>query len=486
MIRNRLVLKSFAILVVLEMLPSLFWPGVSLALTSGPTAPEATSFEPVDTTDMVNLVTGDFVYNLPLLEVPGPSGGYPLSLSYHSGIKLDQDASWVGLGWTLNPGAINRSVNGFADDNQNISNIDRSFWEGGETSEFSIGIGVGIGGMASVNAGLVFAEDTYKGSGMGYYYGAGLEDNIGLGPVSFSSSLNHQGGVSPYGDRYSSTGFSVGIGKSTKLGIRAAANVGVSIDQDGKTIGSVSGGVNSLGATMSTSGGSGFSVGGFSGNVHNGRSGEISTDGYKYSASIPLGSVNLRLSKSYQRYWIDETANVGTYGSLYFPATLPSSGELDTKAFDVYDLQYPYSYVDRPPDETLAGAFIDYDNYTVLGQGIGGTIRPYHYQSYLVRQNKLDGSTYKVKSFPVGVNAKPHFRFVGDFSNRFEHNMNTDSFLSNSANPLSFAFSEDRRTGENGSEAYDANLNVLPGSRHVEWFTNAQINDNARNDVTLR
>ena len=38
------------------------------ALTSGPTAPEAMNFEPVDATDMVNLQTGDFTYNIPLLE----------------------------------------------------------------------------------------------------------------------------------------------------------------------------------------------------------------------------------------------------------------------------------------------------------------------------------------------------------------------------------------------------------------------------------
>src|SRR5215831_8575906 len=91
-------------------------PGISYALTSGPTQPEATSFEPIDTTDMVNMQTGDFTYNIPLLEVPGPEGGYPLSLSYHAGIQPNQDASWVGLGWTLNPGAISRFVNGYPDD----------------------------------------------------------------------------------------------------------------------------------------------------------------------------------------------------------------------------------------------------------------------------------------------------------------------------------------------------------------------------------
>ncbi len=51
------------------MLINVFSPAIGWALTAGPTAPEATSFEPIETTDIVDLKTGDFVYNIPLLEV---------------------------------------------------------------------------------------------------------------------------------------------------------------------------------------------------------------------------------------------------------------------------------------------------------------------------------------------------------------------------------------------------------------------------------
>jgi hypothetical protein len=82
------------------------------ALTSGPAQPEAQSFQPAGVSDMVDLQTGDFKYNIPLMDVDG----YPLNLSYQSGAGMEDEASWVGLGWTLNTGAINRQVRGVPDD----------------------------------------------------------------------------------------------------------------------------------------------------------------------------------------------------------------------------------------------------------------------------------------------------------------------------------------------------------------------------------
>lgn len=87
-------------------------PSVSYALTSGPSQPEVQSFEPVGTSQMVDLFSGDFNYNIPLLEV----GGYPINIAYHAGASMEQEASWVGLGWNLSPGAINRNMRGIPDD----------------------------------------------------------------------------------------------------------------------------------------------------------------------------------------------------------------------------------------------------------------------------------------------------------------------------------------------------------------------------------
>lgn len=115
-IRNR-SMKCAAVSLLAILVGEMCTPIAMQALTSGPTAPEFASFEPIGTTGMVNEFTGGFTYNLPVLEVPGPGGsGYPVSLAYHSGGTLEEDATWVGFGWTLNTGAINRSVRGFPDD----------------------------------------------------------------------------------------------------------------------------------------------------------------------------------------------------------------------------------------------------------------------------------------------------------------------------------------------------------------------------------
>ncbi|WAC02746.1 hypothetical protein N7U66_03480 [Lacinutrix neustonica] len=69
---------------------------------------------------MVDPFTGNFTYNLPVVQIPGPDGGgYAMSLSYHSGGSSEEESSWVGHGWTLNPGAINTSVRGNPDSYDN-------------------------------------------------------------------------------------------------------------------------------------------------------------------------------------------------------------------------------------------------------------------------------------------------------------------------------------------------------------------------------
>jgi hypothetical protein len=102
-------IAKFMLVVFLFQLVS---PLKTFALTGGPTQPEFQAFTPVGATDMVDLFTGDFSYNIPLMDVDG----YPINLSYHNVSNADQESSWVGLGWNVNLGEIDHTVRGLPDD----------------------------------------------------------------------------------------------------------------------------------------------------------------------------------------------------------------------------------------------------------------------------------------------------------------------------------------------------------------------------------
>ena len=116
--KKRIALRQVSVLLLIAIIYPFFIPVTLLAVTSGPTQPEYSGFSPGRMGgEQVDPFTGAFSYSIPLLEVPGTGGlSHPITLSYSSGAKPDQDASWVGFGWNLNSGAIVREVNGYPDD----------------------------------------------------------------------------------------------------------------------------------------------------------------------------------------------------------------------------------------------------------------------------------------------------------------------------------------------------------------------------------
>ncbi|MCD9019643.1 hypothetical protein [Parachryseolinea silvisoli] len=492
LIRKRILLKAFAVFFLLEIITSAVAPAVSWALTSGPTAPEATSFEPVDTTDMVNLNTGDLAYNLPLLEVPGPSGGYPLSLSYHAGIQPNEDASWTGLGWTLNPGAITRNVNGFADDHQSVANASRYFWAGGSTSTYSVGVTVGAAGTpASVSFGLSYSQDTYRGVG----YGSSMGFGMGVGGKKSPFDINASVSVDPYGGTYVGAGIGVSIRKSEKEAYGMSADVGLSTNFNqisGSTqVGSLlNGWSSSVGVSMAsgqgTSAGAAIAGATYSSNSRSGRMSQSSTG---FSLAIPVYyGVFVNLGYKYHRYWIDQVDQTNVSGALYYPTPDPdnvfSTHYFDHNNFDTYSTPDP-NFMGSNPDAAQGGTFPNFDHYYVNAQGLAGMMRPYYFQKHLYKRNNYrvdDDNDYQYTMIQYDLNRshdpedkRAEFRFLNDFSNRFEYDpAKLEPTEQPIATDMQYSFnSGTTKIGEFGTEPYTSNQ--IQGSRSVLWFTNEEI-----------
>ncbi|NJM80353.1 MAG: hypothetical protein HC854_13410 [Flavobacterium sp.] len=131
------------------------------ALTSGPTQPEFNAFTPIGTSDMVDLASGDFNYNIPIMDV----GGYPLNLAYNSGVTMDQEASWVGLGWNLNVGQIERQVRGLPDDFRGDEIIYQNEMRDNITVGMNLGLNFASFGWDALNIGpgLGVEYNNYEG-----------------------------------------------------------------------------------------------------------------------------------------------------------------------------------------------------------------------------------------------------------------------------------------------------------------------------------
>lgn len=153
-------IQSVVLLVVFSF--EIIYPTVAYALTDGPSQPEVSGFSPISNDNMVNLFTGDFNYNIPLMDV----GGYPINLAYEAGIGMEQEASWVGLGWSVNPGSITRNLRGLPDDFQGDRVVKQISMKKNYTVGVEGGMGVEVFGYGGLSGGLGVFYNSYKGYGL--------------------------------------------------------------------------------------------------------------------------------------------------------------------------------------------------------------------------------------------------------------------------------------------------------------------------------
>lgn len=190
--------KTVAIYLAMMILLETFQPMQIYALTGGPSQPEFESFTPIGTSDMVDLASGDFNYNIPIMDV----GGYPLNLVYNSNLTMDQETSWVGLGWDLNVGQISRQVRGLPDD----FNGDEMIYENSIKPNITVGANVnafiaGFGvkeAKASASVGMGIKYNNYNGFGASANGGISFQiaDNLRVG-MDLESSASEGVSISP-------------------------------------------------------------------------------------------------------------------------------------------------------------------------------------------------------------------------------------------------------------------------------------------------
>lgn len=236
--------KILAIALLAVFVIDIVRPSVSMALSSGPDQPEFSGFTPFGADDFVDPFTGDFNYNLPLLVVPGYQGGYPVNLSYSSGVSPEQEASWVGLGWNLNPGAISRNLRGLPDEfnaNDKVT-VERSMKP---NVTMSVNVGQSVSGEAlgvevsdfltvgpSVNGSLTMTYNNY--TGLSHSYGMGINVSAQNIP-GITPSVGLNANMGPNGlDLSPNVGVAAGFSNKSKS-IEAGVNGSMSMTINSNT-----------------------------------------------------------------------------------------------------------------------------------------------------------------------------------------------------------------------------------------------------------
>lgn len=376
LLKGNMLLKNSCRVILISFLYQIVFPAVSYALTSGPSQPEVQSFEPVGTTDMVEMFSGDFTYNIPLLDVEG----YPINISYHGGVGMEQEASWVGLGWNINPGVLNRTVRGIPDD-FNGEELKKEFSMKPEKN-FRVGMGLG-------------AEFTGVGDPL-LSLNASLGANLNISNYrGVSCDFNLGGGVNLF--RCVSAGVNLGVGSQTGADIDVNAGLNFSSSQIASSDVAAGIGVNA-GTGYNTRSGIkdlSFSVG-TSMSIHGGGG-----RGPSFETSIPIGVKNFvpvitnksSMKSYYGRIKVGgELYYVYGYGNIngMFSKVIHSDQEASRNSFGYLYSQNanndPMAILDFTRDrdglfnkkmEYLPLANMTYDIFSANGQGTGGNFRAY-------------------------------------------------------------------------------------------------------------
>lgn len=393
----------------------------------GPGQPEMAEFHSVNSDNMVDLFSGDLSYSIPLMDV----GGYPIAIGYNSGITMDQEASWVGLGWSLNPGVINRNLRGVPDEFNGSDTLTKtqSIRES-KTIGGNLGIDLELAGRTqeiggktvetdavkvSLSASLGIVHNTYKGIGieMGTAVGlrvakgqaSGLSGGLGFtnssqNGLTISPSLGYSIQAAEYGDKGNlMVPLSVGTALNTREGMKSVQFSGGATlfrtneknTKDGKSNGATS--------SQRLSGSISFSSPSFSPAMSVPYTSTMLTISAKVGAQMKIVHPSLSLGGYIAKQGIepeDRVMRLPAYGYLNY-----QNAQNNPLAILDYNREKDATYRDRDPQSTnIAIPIYTYDVFTILGEGVSGSFRGYRSDVGYVYDHKLKT---KDKSLSIGA-----------------------------------------------------------------------------------
>ncbi len=512
--RNRRLARVTACLLLVETLFNLALPTVSYAVM-GPNQPEFTSYDSPGATDMVNLATGDFTYQLPVLEVPGPEGSVSMPLTYRAGIRLEQEATWVGLGWSMNAGAISRNVSGYPDDAAGEFN----------TSTFQQTLNRGWQGSILGIVNLGWDSETGR---------QGSVDLIGLASVGWKGGRINSGDV---------VGVRFERGEPATVDAKRMIFAGITIATLGAA--GVAGGGAAVAKNLAFSAASSAVSGAIGNAVMLGRASDA-------AGSFNSASTRTNRTLFHMDYWnlINDNKTEQMYGELNFHK-IPRLDGVDgrfgqsvgaeikegtvangqpSKPLIFYKSQVGFSgdqsnigryaigaagdvhQFGAPEDdfEAVIGhpLSISHDNYSVMGEGISGSIRPYRLEvgtvpypksaDNLRLQNQLVLNHFKYNAFPFAKDYKPQFRYEGSTQNSYDYHSyeapaNTDpTGIEVDINQGYVLVKDESLFGANTSNSTQPATRTAPArtgyiingashgrkvvqGKHIDWYTNREI-----------
>lgn len=382
----------------------------------GPTQPEVHSFEPVGTDQMVDLFTGDFTYNIPLFNIPGPNGGYPINLAYHSGVHMDQEASWVGLGWNINMGTINRQVRNMPDDFNGdndkikIKTDFRPNWTTGigyNKQKELFGLHQELGSFEFIptkSFGGSIYFNNYRGIGYSVDLGFSIKivncfnDKIS-GDLGYNLNLDSQEGISNsvtagvgFDPDRVSTNVSVGTGFNSRVGWNRSIKQSVSISKNvalSKKLnlsGSRSGSTISLASPVVHS------------SIPNEMKGKNIGLSFSWGYNIPYNFTKKTTNMYYNDSKLENNEEIiyNGFGYMNFEDA-QNSNSSNVKDRNIRDFSTEDAGMVHKNTRRLGVPQLSYDIYSVTGQGIGNMFRPF-------RADIFEISPMKVKSEYYGGN----------------------------------------------------------------------------------